>query len=93
MQMTQVPPIWGRVTSRDLRNHFVVITGPRASLWYVIFLGMRLFRFDPNDPKYPQIWGQAIPNDLRNHFLGSPQLLTIFGGHLQMQLKKKHVNV
>ena len=52
------PQIWGRVTSTDLENHVFVITGPKASFWYIICPGLNIFviwpQMTPNTPKWRQ---------------------------------------
>ena len=57
------PPIWGRMTLGDLGNHFFVIRTPRASFWYIICLGLKIFGFWPQmTPKTPQFgvgWPQV----------------------------------
>ena len=40
------------MTSDDLENHSFLITGSRASFWYIIYLGLKMFGF----------WPQMTPN-------------------------------
>ena len=60
------PQFWGRMTSDDLENHFLLITGSRASFWYIICLGLKMFGFwpqmTPNTPMSPRPQISKIKN-------------------------------
>ena len=59
------PPIWGRMTSGDLGNHFFVIRASRASFWYIVCLGLKIFGF------WPQM--NQMPPDSGSDDLGWPR--------------------
>ena len=61
--LTRNPPNFGRVTSDDLKNHFLVITGPRAVFWYIICPGLKIFVFWP---QMTQTFCDLIPFHYQN---------------------------